>query len=282
MNSGYARTTGKEQYYTPAPLCDSIVVLVQSKIKDWQNRTWVEPAAGTGNFVIAEIENGVDPSKIIAIDLYPKQQFRLVKIRKADFLDDAVQLKVKNAITLTNPPFGRNNSLCVPFFNKSAKFSDYICVIVPRSWRKWTVIDKLDPDFHCILDEDIEVNYENEHGEPYSGKILNTVFQIWQRRTSKRKRLNVVEDRGYLKKVPSTDADVRIRQCGFNLGKVETDFDKDYNHSNFYFFKLKNKKVLKALNEVDFSRFAKNSSHRESLSMKEINYLLNEWFDKNG
>lgn len=37
--------------------------------------------------------------------------------------------------------------------------------------------------------------------------------------------------------------------------------------------------VYKALDKIDFSRFYKNTAFVEALSIKEINFLLNEYFD---
>jgi hypothetical protein len=48
------------------------------------------------------------------------------------------------------------------------------------------------------------------------------------------------------------------------------------------FLKIKNKKVLEALRSVDFSKFFKNTAYTEALSIKEIRFSLNEWFDLNG
>ena len=130
VKNGNARVTGDEQYYTPDDICDQIVKVVQSVVKDWKTRHWIEPAAGTGNFVKAEIRGGVLMNKIIATDLHPMNKI----IIKSDFLDSRYTVPTgTDSITVTNPPFGRNNSLCLPFFNKAATFSEYICIIVPKS-----------------------------------------------------------------------------------------------------------------------------------------------------
>ena len=43
------------------------------------------------------------------------------------------------------------------------------------------------------------------------------------------------------------------------------------------FLKLKHPKALEALEAVDFSRFFNHTAYTEALSIKEINYLLNEY-----
>jgi len=42
------------------------------------------------------------------------------------------------------------------------------------------------------------------------------------------------------------------------------------------FLKVHDKRVIPALNKVDFSRFYKNTAYTEALSLPEIRYLLNE------
>jgi hypothetical protein len=43
------------------------------------------------------------------------------------------------------------------------------------------------------------------------------------------------------------------------------------------FLKLKDPRALEALQSVDFSRFFLHTAYTEALSIKEINYLLNEY-----
>ena len=43
------------------------------------------------------------------------------------------------------------------------------------------------------------------------------------------------------------------------------------------FLKLNHPKALEALENVDFSRFFNHTAYTEALSIKEINFLLNEY-----
>ena len=75
--------------------------------------------------------------------------------------------------------------LSVKFFNESAKSSDVIGFIIPKAWKKWTVINRLNNNFH--LAEQFEMSkvcfYSEELG-PYENKHLNTLFQIWKKENS--------------------------------------------------------------------------------------------------
>ena len=148
---GNTRVTGKEQYYTPNDTAQEVFKNLFGMVPDLSSRVFIEPAGGTGSFINAAIEVGI--KDIISYDIEPHHP----KVKAGDFL--LQQIDAVNAITVTNPPFGRNNSLSIPFFNHSAKTSEYIVFVVPRSWRKWTVQNKLDRRFELIRDDDLTINY---------------------------------------------------------------------------------------------------------------------------
>lgn len=264
---GNTRVTGKEQYYTPADLAERLMAEVETLVPDLANRTVIEPAGGTGAFIQAAQKRGV--TNFLSFDIEPKHAM----VKKADFLDK--KLTARNAITISNPPFGRNNSLSIPFFNKAADNSEFICFIVPRSWRKWSVINRLDRRFHLVADHDILVDYVDESGERLSKRTsLSTCFQIWQRRDEPRN-LVKVQDMGLIKKCDPAEADVALTIFGFGCGKVRTEFERKPN-STVMFLRVLHPQALAALKSVDFNRFSKNTAYTEALALPEINYLLNE------
>ena len=205
---GNTRVTGKEQYYTPAELAKSLINEVITLVPDLANRTVIEPAGGTGSFIRAAQDAGV--TKFLSFDIEPKHSL----VKKADFLTR--RLRATDAVTISNPPFGRNNSLSIPFFNKAAAHSEFICFIVPRSWRKWSVINRLDRRFHLVADHDILIDYEDELGERLSKRTnLSTCFQIWQHRDVLRP-LYKVRDMGVIDKCSPEEADVAFTTFGFS------------------------------------------------------------------
>lgn len=262
---GNTRKTGKEQFYTPKTIANQIV---EQALDFVQNKDlFIEPAGGNGSFIDAALESGF--KKVISFDIEPHHHL----IQKGNFLEQ--DLQVQNAITISNPPFGRNNSLSIPFFNHSAKFSDLIVFIVPRSWRKWSVQNRLNLNFHLVKDFDLQVNYNDLDNNPLSNKsILKTCVQFWQRKSVARNKVNV-KDYGFISKTTPESADVALTVFGFNCGKVETDFKRELNSTKIY-LKLNHHRALDVLQSVDFTRFSKNTAYIEALSWQEINYLLNE------
>jgi predicted RNA methylase len=264
---GNTRVTGKEQFYTPEYLARQLLEQVESTLGKLAGKTILEPAGGTGSFVKAAADFGV--GKLVSFDIEPLHP----AVAAGNFLDQ--ELNLSEAITVSNPPFGRNNSLSIPFFNKAALYSDAICFIVPRSWRKWSVTNRLNQNFELVFDQDLSIDYVDAAGALISAKNrLATCFQIWKK-TSTPRDLVWVKDMGIIEKVAHEKADVSLTIFGYGCGKLRRDFPKVKNTTQL-FLKLRHPKALSALEAVDYSRFYKNTAYTEALSLQEINYLLNE------
>jgi len=264
---GNTRVTGKEQFYTPLELARTLVGDVEIVLGSLQGKIVLEPAGGTGSFVEAALTKGV--KEVISFDIEPLHE----KVLLGNFLDQ--ELTEQNLITISNPPFGRNNSLSIPFFNHAARVSDAICFIVPRSWRKWSVINRLDRNFALVAEQDLDIDYMDSDGELISDKSrLATCFQIWKRTETPRVPVKIT-DMGVIQKVSPELADVSMTIFGYGCGSIKQDFDRVPNTTQL-FLKLNHPQALSALRSVDFSRFFKSTAYTEALSFQEINFLLNE------
>jgi predicted RNA methylase len=266
---GNRRVTGKEQYYTPLETAERIITEVSNLLPNFSDRAFLEPAGGTGNFITAAQQAGI--TKIVSFDIEPHHQL----ISQGNFLEQSLNLQ--GAICVTNPPFGRCNSLSIPFFNHAAKYSDLIVFIVPRSWRKWSVQNKLDRNFHLVRDDDLDINYVDVNGEHgYKKNNLRTCIQYWQRFSDNLRPIYAVQDLGIIEKSNHAEADVSLTIFGYSCGTVKTEFPRKKNTTQM-FLKLKHEKALEALQNVDFSKFFNHTAYTQALSIKEINYLLNEY-----
>lgn len=262
---GNRRKTGVEQYYTPKDLAlklSSAVVAITGV-----DQNFLEPAGGNGSFIEALSQLGA--KDIEAVDLYPKHP----SVLQADFL--SYEPSGRNLVTVSNPPFGRNNSLSIPFFNHAAEHSDYIAFLVPRSWRKWSVQNRLDRRFHLVSDQDVSVNYVTDSGERIGiNNDLRTCFQIWEKRADLRPKLKV-EDRGLVTKCSPQEADIAIRVFGFGCGKVYREFPRVSN-TTLMFLTVLDARVFEVIEGLDYERFTLNTSYTRALALPELNYLLNE------
>jgi hypothetical protein len=265
---GNTRVTGKEQYYTPLPLAHTLVEYVEQVLGPLKGKKVLEPAGGTGAFIEAALVKG--PLEIISFDIEPLHN----QVQPGSFLDQ--ELSEGGFITISNPPFGRNNSLSIPFFNHAASVSDAICFVVPRSWRKWSVTNRLDLNFELVFDKDLDIDYVDSTGDLISDKSrLATCFQIWSRTLTPRLPVRI-KDMGVIEKVSPELADISLTVFGYGCGQLKQDFDRVPNTTQL-FLKLIHPKALAALQSVDFSKFYKSTAYTEALSIQEINYLLNEY-----
>ena len=263
------RKTGKEQYYTPEETVKECMRIVDGCTDGCNHpRVYLEPAGGTGMFVRELGKRG----EVVSYDIEPKGEG--IQRTENFLLEDISHLS--EVITVTNPPFGRANSLCVPFFNKCAEVSTVIGFLVPKSWRKWSVINKLNRHFHLVSDTEMEVDYDYDGVQKSRGR-LKTVFQVWERRDYEREWLTA-EDRGYITKCSPEEADVSLTVFGRGCGKVRRVFPRKSNTTQM-FLKCNEDWVMDALYKLEYSRFYENVAFVEALSIKEIWYLLNEYVD---
>lgn len=272
---GNRRVTGSEQYYTPADLADQLVgqmwsiLLDSSPAQDLVNRTFIEPAGGTGAFVTALQTRGAQ--RVLSVDIDPRHP----AVMRADFLGWRPK-EIHDAITVSNPPFGRNNKLSVRFFNHAAEFSEVIGFVVPRSWRKWSVINRLDARFELVSDTDLEIRYVDASGEAITvHNHLRTAFQVWRRGEAERPKF-VVQDNGWVRKTTPSEATHAVTTFGYGCGRVSTDFGSTPKSTDIY-LRIEDPAVAAALPLLDYQRFSRHTAYTRAISLQEINYLLNEF-----
>ena len=283
------RKSGAEQYYTNPEVVDLCLSEVQ-KVVNLKRATIIEPSGGTGEFINGLIRCGIKKDRITSFDIDPKHEM----VRRGNYLEQDIPYK-KGTISITNPPFGRASSLAKKFFNKDAKSCDYICYLVPRAWRKWSTQNSLDPYFHLVADIDMPKNcFYLPDGTRKEKNVLNTVFQIWEKRDYKRKKISV-PDHGLIKKIIPENlnglklirgANYSIVAFGHSCGscievlssvvpyKTTTMYLKISDHHTG----IKETQIKEALTEIDLSKYYNNVSYVQALSIQEINYELNEFF----
>ena len=275
-NNGNRRKTGKEQFYTLPAVSDTCVAACLGKISNFNDLSFIEPAGGTGNFVESLIKAGVSSSSIISLDIEPKHPAVIL----GDFFEFTQSLF--GYICISNPPFGRANSLSKKFFNHAADLdADYIAFLVPKSWRKWSVINSLNNKYFIFKDIDLpRESFETDSGEAYKNTGgLQCIFQIWKRYEGHHSRDKIiVPDHGLIDKVGPEDAHVALTIFGWSAGKVETEFERVPNTTKI-FLKVKDNSVITALQSLDYAKFYNNVAYIPALSLQEINHLLNEYYN---
>ena len=269
------RKTGKEQYYTMPHVVDICIQAMQECV-DLTAVTILEPCGGTGEFVEGLKRAGVDASKVVSMDIHPKHP----AVQQGDFLTSSF---TEEMVALTNPPFGRCNSLAKKFFHKASQNCNFIGFLVPRSWRKWTVINSLPRDFHLIKDIDLPPDcfYLADDKETKKG-VLATTFQVWQKRDTERELIRIPDNKVVTKILPDKQqmvkgANTSIVAFGHSCGRVEPVTGDVRRKTTTIYLSVKNKAALRALPHLNLARFYNNVSYVQALSLQEINYALNEY-----
>lgn len=268
--------TIKDQYYTIDKIVVKCINILKQKIQ-FNKYDILEPSAGMGAFS-KKIPN------IVAIDIEPKNK----DIRQKDFLNTTYNCLFKKSHKLLciigNPPFGRNASLAIKFFNHAAKFSktEYIAFIVPKSFKKNSVQNKLDLNFDLILSEDLPLNSFIKEGKIWD---VPCCFQIWKRSIIKRiKHLTIMHSKYFNFIKNPIFADIAIRRVGGSTGRVFTENIKDFSLSTNYFIKLNKEIIIKdfvdIIKSIDFYEIVNNTAGVRSLSKPELIYKFEETLHK--
>ena len=261
------REEGLDKFYT-LPTCskkciDKVCELYD--IKKWD--LIVEPSAGNGSFL-----NQIPNDNKIGIDISPEHP----AIIKQDFFDYST--KKKNVLVIGNPPFGRVSSMAIKFFNHAAKWANVIAFIIPRTFRKLSIQNKLDSMFHLVYDEEIP-NKPCCFSPPM---MVKCCFQIWEKKETSRPVIvlpTTHADWEFLKlgpkdakgqPTPPLNADFAMRAYGGNIGEIKTEGLNELRPKSWHWFKAKDKKILiERFKQLDYSN-SLNTARQNSMGRAEL------------
>ena len=239
----------------------------------------IEPSAGNGSFF-----NQILSDKKIGIDISPDNE----NIIKQDFLDYYPPENKGSILVIGNPPFGRVSSLAIKFFNHSAKWASVIAFIIPRTFRKISIQNRLDDRFHLVYDEELP-------NKPCCFTPVMSVkccFQIWEKKENKRELVELPKihnDWEFLKlgkrdsagqPTPPLNADFALRAYGGKIGDIKTEGLNELRPKSWHWFKsnIDKKILIDRLTKLDYSNSV-NTARQNSMGRAELVALYTEYMD---
>ena len=273
------REAGLDKFYTISSISEKCIKIIGDKY-DWNK--WdlvVEPSAGNGSFFLK-----IPTIKKIGIDIEPEH----INIIKKDFFEYKPQLGLTNILVVGNPPFGKVSSVAVKFFNHSAEWCSVIAFIIPKTFRRISLQNRLNRKFHLIYDEEIP-------SEPCSFNPpmqVKCCFQIWEKKEEYRELIKLNTNHNdwiFLpngqndndgQPTPPNEADFAILAYGGKCGSiVKTDLDK-LRPKSWHWIKAKiNIEILiERFKSLDYS-LSKDTARQNSIGRGELVKLYSESFN---
>jgi hypothetical protein len=266
------RLEGLDKFYTIDTVVDICIYTITERY-DWN--IWdlvIEPSAGSGSF-FRKIP--VPINKKIGLDIQPEHP----DITEKDFFDYEVGEKNGKILIIGNPPFGKNSSTAVKFFNHASKWCDTIAFIIPRTFRRESIQNRLNLNFHLVLDEEIPV-------KPCSftpPMMVKCCFQIWEKRDYKREIIKLKtshDDWEFLslgpnddknQPTPPLDADFVIRAYGGKCGEIKTGNITNLRPKSWHWIKCNSDKdeLMAKFSNLDYSNCL-NTARQNSLGRGEL------------
>lgn len=268
MNTCETRCEGLDKFYTKPEIAKTCI----SRINDWN--AWdlvVEPSAGNGNFF-----KHIPTTKKIGIDIKPGCDDVIEK----DFFKYVP--KPGKILVIGNPPFGKNSSLAIKFFNHAARWANTIAFIIPRTFRRTSVQNRLDLRFYLSRDEDIPIK-PCAFEPPMSVKCC---FQIWVKREIRRNVIHLPaahndweflplgpkDDRN--QPTPPRNADFAILAYGGACGKIQSTGLEKLRPKSWHWIKSNIDKtvLMRRFEKLDYS-MSENTARQNSLGRSDLVYL---------
>ena len=279
ISAKLTRKQGLDKFYTKP---DTVKYCFNNFLKryKWTDFDYIiEPSAGNGNFFHQLPKH----STTIGLDIMPESP----DIKKQDFFEYLPAVSaVDKVLIIGNPPFGKICSLAIKFFNHAASFSEVIAFIIPRTFRRTSVQNKLNLNFKLVADYDIPTS-PCCFDPPM---MVKCCFQIWQKSAIPRNKIilpTIHEDWCFLKfgpkdsknqPTPPKGADFALRAYGGEIGYIETHDLESLRPKSWHWIKasdrLSKEELIRRFKTLDYSK-SKDTARQNSMGKRE----LIQWYD---
>jgi hypothetical protein len=279
MSAKEIRDQGLDKFYTDPNYALHCIKTINEKYDASNWDLVVEPSAGNGSFLTHMTYKNID-----AVDLQPEHH----DIVKQNFFTYSPHSNYINILVLGNPPFGKISSLAVSFFNHAAQWAQVIAFIVPRTFRRVSVQNKLCLDFHLVHDEDTPCS-PCCFNPPIAAKCC---FQIWERNVSPREIIHLPTSHSdwiFLKlgpldangqPTPPENAEFALRAYGGNIGHIVTENLSSLRPKSWHWIKanINSEVLVYRFRNLDYSE-STNTARQNSMGRGDLVALYSASYD---
>ena len=299
------KTKNLDQFFTKPTEAKRLYDICKEKLDLDSYDIFLEPSVGANSFgclfpaqkaVLMDIE---PQKKVFKYDVKLNSFSTVDRTKKAskfniiqmDFLSLGASINglmlfsQKKIIAIGNPPFGKNCSLALRFFNICATFCETICFIVPRTFKRISIQNQLDLSFHLDFNEDLPYSTSDCVFEPPMG--AKCCFQIWNKKGHKRNKITLVKEHPdweflamgpkeirkgceHPQPTPPKNADFAMKAYGSNCGEIVTKDLHELRPKSWHWIKCKNpKQMISRFKSLDYS-LAKDTVRQESIGRGEV------------
>lgn len=268
----YVRNEGLDKFYTNDNIVDLCLTTLQEIHAIDNFDIVIEPSAGNGKFLLK-----LPKEKRIGFDILPEHS----EIIQQDFFEYQISQNEinKSILVIGNPPFGKLCSLAIKFFNHASQFANTIAFIIPRTFRKTSIQNRLNLNFHLIKDIDIPI-------VPCSftpKMMVKCCFQIWERKSIQRLKINLpIEhpDWQFLsygpkdsnnQPTPPNGADFALRAYGGKCGEIITENLNELRPKSWHWIKsnINKEELIKRFSLLNYSNSV-NTARQNSIGRAEL------------
>jgi hypothetical protein len=250
------------------------------RIYDWNK--WalvVEPSAGNGSFY-----DQIPVDNKVGMDISPDGE-GVVEMDFFDYVPDTEG----SILFIGNPPFGKNSSLAVKFFQHAAKYGKCIAMILPRTFRRVSIQNKLSLNFHLVLDVDIPTS-------PCCftpAMMAKCCFQVWEYRDTLRPIIKLPTEHAdwkFLKlgskdangqPTPPEGADFALRAYGGKCGEIKTSKLASLRPKSWHWMKISGslevEDMVQRFKQLDYS-VSQNTARQNSIGRADLVKLYDDTF----
>ena len=226
-----------DKYYTNPDAVNLCIENIKKNIYMNEFDVIIEPSAGNGAFIDGiksltynQLFYDIEPENEEII----KQDFLTLDIRATGLYGNENKIHI-----IGNPPFGRQSSLAIKFIKKSCEIANTISFILPKSFKKDSMLKKFPLNFHCIFEIDLPDNSFIVNGVAHN---VPCIFQIWEKRTYNRDMIEQIEPLHFNFVKKTENPDISFRRVGVNAGTIDANCDKSI--QSHYFIKFTNDKSV--------------------------------------